>query len=331
MLLGRFKHFTVTKCDLSQCCICSDAVPHAMHTHLLQCGCSSCLSASPSLGCPWLGRVWAYQMLDVVAVDEVHAHVTPLLSPTKPRLTEPTKTAVRDWAAHGLRPATICRSLTQRFNFFEASTPPISVAQRFVHHYVAKRLGGSDVLTAVRLKAKKSVFTGDENEPTPFTITWNKDSQRPRLGRPSCAPSERAGLLRETRLQLNNISFLLGNNDNEDSRHIVKVFAIPATRIYDVIDKRLRQNLQVIAQLGVETTRMEHSACLCWDRPSMLKHELALIAFAASTGAACTSCSIAISGRATLVYRGSNKRKRALQVGQTAGRPRTNGPALSKD
>ncbi|KAG6957264.1 hypothetical protein JG688_00011042, partial [Phytophthora aleatoria] len=101
---------------------------------------------------------------------------------------------------------------------------------------------------------------------------------------------ERAGLLRETRLQLNNISFLVGNNDNEDSRQIVKVFAIPATRIYDVIDKRLRQNLCVITQLGVETTLMEHSACRCWDRPSMLKHELTLVAFAASAGAACTSC-----------------------------------------
>ncbi|KAF1788656.1 hypothetical protein GQ600_18503 [Phytophthora cactorum] len=138
MLQESFKHFGVAKGDLSQCCICSDAAPHAMRTH---------------------------------AVDVVHVHVTPLRSQTKPRLTGPMKTAVPDWAAHGVRSARIGRSLVQRLNLFEVSASRLSVVQRFVHHYVAKRLGGSNVLAAVRLKVKKLAFTDDVDGTTPFTFT----------------------------------------------------------------------------------------------------------------------------------------------------------------
>ncbi|ETK87437.1 hypothetical protein F441_08281 [Phytophthora nicotianae CJ01A1] len=63
------------------------------------------------------------------------------------------------------------------------------------------------------------------------------------------------GFLRDTRLRLNSISFLLGHNNNKDERQIGKVIAIPATWIYDVLAKRSHEDLPATAQLAVETAR----------------------------------------------------------------------------
>ncbi|RLN92649.1 hypothetical protein BBJ28_00009664, partial [Nothophytophthora sp. Chile5] len=127
ILLETFKTFTVAKSDVGQCSICSDASPHAMRTQLLRCGCAACASSSPALRCPWRGRVRSCQLLDVVNVDELHAHVTPVRAPTPPRMTPPMKESARDWAKQGLRPARIWHSLLQRFNLDETSAPPLSV------------------------------------------------------------------------------------------------------------------------------------------------------------------------------------------------------------
>ncbi|RLN66963.1 hypothetical protein BBJ28_00026211 [Nothophytophthora sp. Chile5] len=188
MLLESFKNFTVAKSDVGQCSICSDASPHAMRTQLLRCGCDKCTVSSPALRCPWRGRVRSCQLLDVVNVDELNAHVTPVRAPTPPRLTPPMKDSARDWAKQGLRPARIWHSLIQRFNLDETTAPSLSVVQRFVHHYVAKQLGGSDLIAAVSTKARNAGFTGDEEETAAFTFSWRTDREgKPVIGNGSDA------------------------------------------------------------------------------------------------------------------------------------------------
>ncbi|RLN55051.1 hypothetical protein BBJ28_00004329 [Nothophytophthora sp. Chile5] len=170
ILLETLKTFTVANSDVGQCSICSDASPHAMRTQLL--------------------RFRSCQLLDVVNVDELHAHMTPVRPPhpTPPRITPPMKESARDWAKQGLRPARIWYSLLQRFNLDETTAPLLSVVQRFVHHYVAKQLGGSDLMAAVSLKAQSAGFTGQEEETAAFTFSWRIDREgKPVVGNDSNA------------------------------------------------------------------------------------------------------------------------------------------------
>ncbi|KAE9045088.1 hypothetical protein PR003_g7108 [Phytophthora rubi] len=67
-----------------------------------------------------------------------------------------------------------------------------------------------------------------------------------------------AGLLRECRPCHNSVAFLLGNTADEEIRKITNVIALPAPKIYDVHEKRSREDLPVTARLGVESARMEH-------------------------------------------------------------------------
>ncbi|KAJ8527456.1 hypothetical protein ON010_g14806 [Phytophthora cinnamomi] len=98
------------------------------------------------------------------------------------------KQAARDWARQGLRPARIWHSLLQRYNLDETSAPSLSVVQRFVHHYVAKQLGGSDLMAAVRAKARSAGFTGQEEENEAFTFSWRTDREgKPVVGNGSDA------------------------------------------------------------------------------------------------------------------------------------------------
>ncbi|KAF1785386.1 hypothetical protein GQ600_14324 [Phytophthora cactorum] len=90
------------------------------------------------------------------------------------------------------------------------------------------------------------------------------------------------------------------------------MFAIPATRIYDVVvDKRWREDLHVTAQLGVETAQMEHldiqplewavavgalvCPCRVYCKYGCCVHILCALG---------TASSIDMSVRETLVYRG---------------------------
>ncbi|KAE9050496.1 hypothetical protein PR001_g2357 [Phytophthora rubi] len=159
-----------------------------MRTQQLRCGCVACVNASPALRCPWRGRVQSCQLLDVVNISELHAHVTPVRAPAPAPLTEPMKQAVRDWAKQGLRPARIWHSLIQRYSLDETSAPSLSVVQRFVHHYVAKQLGGSDLMAAVRSKARSAGFTDQKEETEDFTFAWRTDREgKPVVGNGSDA------------------------------------------------------------------------------------------------------------------------------------------------
>ncbi|OWZ12662.1 hypothetical protein PHMEG_00014141 [Phytophthora megakarya] len=66
----------------------------------------------------------------------------------------------------------------------------------------------------------------------------------------------RAGVLREYKPERNTIEFLL-SSDSKAASHIVNVLASPAIHVYNVHDRRSREDLPVSAQLGSETARME--------------------------------------------------------------------------
>ncbi|RLN73693.1 hypothetical protein BBJ28_00022442 [Nothophytophthora sp. Chile5] len=87
------------------------------------------------------------------------------------------KKSARDWAKQGLRPVQIWHSLLQHFNLDETTEPPLSVAQRFVYHYVAKQLGGSDLVAVVSLKARSAGFTCQEGETAAFAFSWRSDRE----------------------------------------------------------------------------------------------------------------------------------------------------------
>ncbi|ETN12824.1 hypothetical protein PPTG_08862 [Phytophthora nicotianae INRA-310] len=145
----------------------------------------------------------------------------------------------------------------------------------------------------------------------------------------------RAGLLREFTPERTSIAFLLGSDSNA-ANHIVSVVASPASRVFNLHERRSREDLPISAQLGAETARMELMGmpatgwdvninlrccpCRLWFKMACCVHLLYALGTVGGVDGA---------GRDTLVYRGSNKRKRGGVPGQAAGRPKVNGPALS--
>jgi hypothetical protein len=177
MLLETFKSFTIKKSDLGQCCICTVAAPHSMRTQRPRCSCSAFEAHPSGEACPWRGRVRTCSTLNVANVDELHVYLSPLPSTAKPKLTSGMKDVARDWAAQGVRPLRVWHGLMRRFNLDEAATPPLATVQRFVHNYVVGKLGGSDLLKAIRLKIGDARYTGQEEESSAFTFTWRNDAE----------------------------------------------------------------------------------------------------------------------------------------------------------
>jgi hypothetical protein len=145
----------------------------------------------------------------------------------------------------------------------------------------------------------------------------------------------RDGLLHECRPDRHSVNFLLGNTTPEAASSIVNVVAVPCARVFDVQERRSKDNLPVTAQLGVETARMEVlgmpstgwevevEAQTCPCRVCFKQGTCVHLLYALGTAGGMDA-----SGRETLVYRGPTKRKRTCRI-QTAGRPAFNGPALA--
>ncbi|KAG2982884.1 hypothetical protein PC118_g9735 [Phytophthora cactorum] len=152
-LLGDLKKFRVAKSDLTQCFVCMHPSPHSMRVQRLACACKACAKVTTTAVCPWRARVMTCQQTLLVTIEEAYAHATPARSARKPVLTHAMKTVVMDWAAQGLKPKRIWNALVQRFDLNDTSTSTLVTVQRFVHHHVAERLGGSDLRDTVRRKS----------------------------------------------------------------------------------------------------------------------------------------------------------------------------------
>eukprot|EP00644_Phytophthora_capsici_P016334 jgi/Phyca11/117938/e_gw1.34.358.1 len=87
-------------------------------------------------------------------------------------------------AAHHHRPTRIRNALLRRFNLSQNSLPSLAVVQRFVHHYRAAHLGGSDFWDDVSNFVRERGFTGQEELNEGFTFTWKMGSD----GRPVVGP-----------------------------------------------------------------------------------------------------------------------------------------------
>uniref|UniRef100_H3GJD5 SWIM-type domain-containing protein n=1 Tax=Phytophthora ramorum TaxID=164328 RepID=H3GJD5_PHYRM len=145
----------------------------------------------------------------------------------------------------------------------------------------------------------------------------------------------RDGLLYEKVFQRGRITSLLADAPSRTTTNSIRVMALPATRVFDVLERRSRENLPATAQLNSETARMDRldmppcgwevdtEARTCPCRFNMKHGSCVHLLFALGAVG-----SIDATGRETLFYRGTNKRKRAQARTQPAGRPRANGHAL---
>ncbi|EGZ28052.1 hypothetical protein PHYSODRAFT_293692 [Phytophthora sojae] len=150
----------------------------------------------------------------------------------------------------------------------------------------------------------------------------------------------RQGLLYEQQYERTSIAFLLSDAPSEQQSDSMNVVSIPCTRIFDVLDRRSKEDLPASAQLNVETAKMEHrrmptcgwevnvAARTCPCRLFM-KHGACIHLLYCLNAVG----SLDVKGRQTLFYRGTNKRKRAAAADEAAshaaGRPRHNWQALS--
>lgn len=92
------------------------------------------------------------QLSLVMTIEEAYVHCTLAQAPCKPVLTPAMKEVVKDWAAQGLKPKRSYNALLQRFGLTKRTAPSLATMQRIAHHHVTGRLGGSDLLDAVRKK-----------------------------------------------------------------------------------------------------------------------------------------------------------------------------------
>ncbi|KAK1929299.1 hypothetical protein P3T76_015251 [Phytophthora citrophthora] len=96
------------------------------------------------------------------------------------------KDVMKEWASRGLKPKRIRDALLQRFGLTVATVPKLTTVQRFVHHHVTGRLGGSDLIETVKTKVKEAGYTGQDEETAAFTFTSCTDGDgRPVTGKGS--------------------------------------------------------------------------------------------------------------------------------------------------
>ncbi|KAG6608822.1 uncharacterized protein IUM83_14815 [Phytophthora cinnamomi] len=174
-LLAELKKYRVDKSDLTPCLICMLPAPHTMRVQRLICACKACADISRGSACSWRARVMTCQVQGLMTIEDAYTHCTPARAPRKPVLTRAMKEIVMDWAAQGLKPKRIYNALLPRFNLTESTAPSVASVQRFAHYHVTGRLGGSDLLDAVRQKIKDRGFTCHEEEAAAFTFTSRSD------------------------------------------------------------------------------------------------------------------------------------------------------------
>ncbi|KAK1937818.1 hypothetical protein P3T76_009555 [Phytophthora citrophthora] len=148
---------------------------HAFCVRLLRCSCEACGNDIPYTRCKWRGKTQHCSVLNIMTVWEAGAHESPRRPERRIRLTEPMKAVAREMVAHNHRPTRIRNALLRRFNLNQGSLPSLAVVQRFVHHYRAAHLGGSDFWDDVSNLVRERGFTGQEDLSEGFTFTWNTD------------------------------------------------------------------------------------------------------------------------------------------------------------
>ncbi|ETI48816.1 hypothetical protein L914_15405 [Phytophthora nicotianae] len=149
---------------------------------LIRCSCEACANDVPYTHCKWRGKTQQCCVLDIVTVWEAGAHASRRRPERRIRLTEPMKVVAREMAAHRHRPTRIRNALLRGSNLGQNSLPSVAAVQRFVHHYRAAHLGGSDFWDFSNLVRERG-FTGQEELIEGFTFTWNMDGEgRPVVG-----------------------------------------------------------------------------------------------------------------------------------------------------
>ncbi|RLN48538.1 hypothetical protein BBJ28_00023649 [Nothophytophthora sp. Chile5] len=176
-LKAEFKKYRIAKSDLVPCYVCMTPAPPLIRVQQLRCICKACAVVSIGVKCPWRARVLTCQHVALVTMEVAYDHLTPARATCRPVLTPAMKEAIRDWAGQGLKPKRMWMALLQRFNLVEATAPHLSSVQRFAHHYVTGKLGGSDIIDAVQRKIRESAFTGEEEEASAFTFTSRTDDE----------------------------------------------------------------------------------------------------------------------------------------------------------
>ncbi|OWZ11619.1 hypothetical protein PHMEG_00015330 [Phytophthora megakarya] len=177
------------------------------------------------------------------------------------------------------------------------------------------------------------LFTLCESEsarPRPFADAPTPDA---RVIRRAVA-LQRERLLLERRVDRSSIAFLLGGSP-PDADSIVRVVSLPAPRIYDEVLGRTVETLPVSAQLSRLTASMEREGMPHEGWPVDVERQMCPCRMCSKFGtyvhvlcALSVRGSCDLNGRATLVYRGTCKRRRQVSA-QPAGRPSNSGVALS--
>uniref|UniRef100_H3H3V0 MULE transposase domain-containing protein n=1 Tax=Phytophthora ramorum TaxID=164328 RepID=H3H3V0_PHYRM len=160
---------------------------------------------------------------------------------------------------------------------------------------------------------------GESVRAKPFATTTTFSDRLARRAR----ALTRDGLLYEKVFQRGSITSLLADAPSRTTTSSIRVMVLPATHVFDDLERRSRENHPATAQLNSDTARMERlDMPLCgWEVDTEAR--TCPCCFNMKHG----SCFDA-TGRETLFYRGTNKRKCAQARTQPAGRPRVNGHAL---
>ncbi|OWZ06791.1 LOW QUALITY PROTEIN: hypothetical protein PHMEG_00020913 [Phytophthora megakarya] len=173
-LTADFKNYSVAKSDLAPCYVCTTLSSHLMRVQRLRCGCKACSDVSVV---PVASRILTCQLSSLVTIEVAYSHLTPARAPRRPQLTPAMKESVRDWAGQGLKPKRMWAALLSCYGLTETTAPSLIRVQRFAHHYVTGKFGGSDVRDAVAKKIQEAAYTGGEEEATAFTFTSLTDSK----------------------------------------------------------------------------------------------------------------------------------------------------------
>ncbi|ETN13340.1 hypothetical protein PPTG_22336 [Phytophthora nicotianae INRA-310] len=129
-----------------------------MRVQLLRCGCKACVVVVVATECPAHGLSAQQACLDRRSLQSFGASS----SAGSSCFGSSKEGVIKDWSTQGVKPMWIWDALLQRFSIIAATAPTLVIVQRFTHHHVTGRFGGSDVLDAIRhesgvlpLQAKK--------------------------------------------------------------------------------------------------------------------------------------------------------------------------------
>ncbi|ETP22601.1 hypothetical protein F441_04133 [Phytophthora nicotianae CJ01A1] len=117
-----------------------------MRVQLLRCGCKACVVVVVTTECPGHGLSAQQACLDRRSLQSFGASS----SAGSSCFGSSKEGVIKDWSTQGLKPMWIWDALLQRFCIIAATAPTLAIVQHFTHHHVTGRLGGSDVLDAIR-------------------------------------------------------------------------------------------------------------------------------------------------------------------------------------